>query len=150
NKDEDGNIMTIGEAIMNGKNFAGGAGSNNIRYILLGDPALKLALPKYNVSTDSLHIFTSATTTELTDTISALGKYKLYGSVKDYSGTVKTEFNGKLYITFYDKSTDKIITIPPYPSFNSYEVQNSIVYKGEVKVTNGQFVVEMVIPKDIQ
>jgi len=148
-KDADGQIMTIGEAYVNGKNLSGGATSNNIRYVLLGDPALKLALPTYNVSTDSIMVYNSATTVEATDTISALGKYKLYGSVKDYDDHVITDFNGKLYVTFFDKPTDKNVTIPSYPSYKKYEVQNSIVYKGEANVVNGQFTIEMVIPKDI-
>lgn len=149
NKNEDGQILTIGEAYLNGKNTSGGAHSNNIRYILLGDPALKLALPKYSISTDSLHVFTSEITTQATDTISALGKYVLYGSVKDYTGAVRNMFNGKLFVTFYDKPTDKMINISAFPSYKSYEIQNSIIYKGEVSVINGQFKIEMVIPKDI-
>ncbi len=148
NKNADGSVPTMGEALMKAKNAAGGSTINNFKYVLLGDPALRLALPKLDVSTDSIAEFTSATTTQLTDTISALGNYILYGSVRDYLGMLQADFNGTVSVTIYDKPQENPIS-NIYPSYKKYKTQTSVVYKGQVSVKNGKFSINMVVPKDL-
>lgn len=149
NKNEEGNVMSMGQAMMRAKNASSGSSFNNSAFVLLGDPALKLAIPKLDVTTDSIKIFVSETETESTDTISALGNYILFGSVKDADGNVRSDFNGTVYVTIFDKPQSNPISSSYYPAYTSYTTQNSTVFKGQVSVTDGEFAINMVIPKDL-
>lgn len=145
---EEGEIMTMGEALIKAKNASGGSHTNNLKYVLLGDPALRPAIPRLGVSTDSILVYTSETETKITDTLSALGNYILYGSVKDATGAVRSDFEGTVYVTIYDKPQSNPIS-NFYPSYTEYVTQNSVVYKGQVTVQEGIFSIHMIIPKDL-
>lgn len=145
-KQADGTWRTLGEAIMDGKNNSGGATQNNKKYALLGDPALTLALPKYTVITDSL----LNSDTQLADTIGALGNYILKGSVRDENDMILSGFNGRAYVTIYDKPQEINIQADPMPfGISEYESQTSTIYKGIATVENGRFSINIIIPKDI-
>lgn len=117
---------------------------NNYRkFALLGDPALMPSFPRYNVTTDSIMNGYSETKT---DTIKALGKYSISGSVKDDNGNVMSTFNGRAYITIYDKpGIASTLTGPP----RNFQIQNSIIYKGKATITNGRFAFSFIAPKDL-
>lgn len=145
-KTDGGQWRSLGEAVRDGKNNYFGAGQNNVKYTLLGDPALTLALPMYNVVTDSLMTTTSGDVTA-TDTIKALGNYQLKGSVRDNDGAVMESFNGKVYMTIFDK--EQTTPLEGLPDLTSYKTQNSIVYRGQATVKEGKFSIVFVVPKDI-
>lgn len=144
----DGEIPTMGEALIRAKNSSGGSHTNNLKYVLLGDPALKPAIPRLEVTTDSILVYSSETETSLSDTLSALGNYILFGSVKDAAGMVRSDFDGTVYVTIFDKpQTNPISNF--YPSYTEFVTQNSVVYKGQVSVQEGKFSINMIIPKDL-
>lgn len=147
----DGQILSLGEALMQAKNGSGGSTTNNVKFVILGDPALKPAIPKLEVATDSIKVYIDENQTVLTDTLSALGNYILYGSIKDADGNLQSDFNGTVYVTIFDKPQVNPIFLHNYPSssYKQYITQNSVVYKGQVSVTNGQFSLNMIIPKDL-
>ncbi len=153
NKNEHNRWNSLGEAVMNAKNESVASGSfgqyqNNQKFALLGDPALILALPQYNVRTDSLLILDQEHVTS--DTIKALGRYKLNGSVTDEHNSLMTGFNGKVYVTIFDKPSEiPIVSDPMPPDISEYSSQTSVIYKGIATVTNGQFSLSFVVPKDI-
>jgi len=152
NKNADNQWNSLGEAVMNAKNETMGSGSfgqyqNNQKFALLADPALKLALPQYNVTTDSLLILDEEMNA---DTIMALGRYTLKGSVTDEQNALMTGFNGKVYITIFDKPKEiPIVSDPMPPDISEYSSQTSVIYKGIATVINGQFSLSFVVPKDI-
>jgi len=115
-----------------------GSGSNTRNFILLGDPALSLAYPKYNISTKSI-----------SDTIKALQTVTISGEVTDDGGMVLDNFNGVLTPTIFDKEIISYTlgqeSCTPMP----YKNQTSILYKGEVSVNSGEFSFSFVVPKDI-
>lgn len=135
----------IGEIFMEVKNL-NASNSNNRNFTLLGDPALKLVYPKYDVNTTK---FNGANITTVLDTVKALQKVTIEGYVQDNSGAKLTNFNGTIYPTVFDKS--KAITTlgndggAPF-NFNS---QISKLFKGKVSVNNGDFSFSFVVPKDI-
>jgi len=146
---ENGKWRTLGEALRQGKNAVGGSTQNNVKYTLLGDPALTLALPRYNVETDSLLVNEGAERIP-SDSIKALGNYILKGSVKNEDGVVIDNFNGKVYVTIFDKRQTVELSGPKIPvDIKSFKVQNSIIYKGQATVTSGRFSLSFVVPKDI-
>lgn len=126
-----------------------GPGVNNRNFTLLGDPAVRLAFPQYNIVTDSLNgkLLISAT-----DTLKALSTCKIAGHLTDKYGNNLTTYNGFIYPTVYDKPTN-ITTLSNdgsavSPSF-TFKLQKNILYKGKVSVTNGQFQFKFTVPKDI-
>jgi hypothetical protein len=147
---------TFGEALRVGKNetYATVAAKSPTdlldfrKFSLLGDPALTPNLPaKMNaVVTDSLvENATGLATTQL----SALGEYSLKGSVTDGAGTLDPTFNGRVYVTVYDKLQKvDIVTIEGNQS-RVYQTQNNIVFRGGATVTGGRFSVPFVVPKDL-
>ncbi|MGV3631894.1 MAG: type IX secretion system sortase PorU [Bacteroidota bacterium] len=138
---------TFGEIMTLSKNQANSS-SNKRSFNLIGDPALRLALPQYRIVTDSINSFSP----ELyTDTLPALSKAVIKGHVEDFNGNLITDFNGQINPTIYDKKktiqtlgqNDDSPVIP-------FETQKNILYKGKCSVTNGKFEFSFIVPKDIR
>lgn len=139
--------LTFGEIIRETKNAVGG--NNKRSFTLIGDPALKLALPQMQVVTDSINGLDPAL--EI-DTIQALSKVTIKGHVEDNSGALMTAFNGTLYPSVYDKpkaqltlSNDGASESPELEFFT----QTNKVYNGKASVVNGEFEFTFIVPKDI-
>ncbi|MCW3104635.1 MAG: hypothetical protein JWO09_3075 [Bacteroidetes bacterium] len=145
-----GKMPRLGDLYAYIKNQLGGNSVNSRNFTLLGDPALTLSYPKYNVSTDSIN--TIPVTASSTDTIKALSLVTVSGFVRSKSGAVLTNYNGVLYPTVYDKAqsittlaNDGTVLSPPY----TFKLQKNVLYKGKVSVTNGYYKYSFVVPKDI-
>ena len=115
-----------------------GSGTNNRNFTLLGDPALQLAYPEYNVVTSLVD-----------DTIKALQEVFIEGYIEDNYGQKVNNFNGEVFVTVFDKEIVRTTlgqqSCEPMP----YRDQNSIIYKGSASVTNGNFSLSFIVPKDI-
>ncbi len=141
-----GNWRTLGEALTEAKNRY--STDNNHKYVVLGDPALKMAMPVHNVVTEKLKMIDGENTLD-TDTIKALGKYILTGFIKDNNGNVLTNFNGPIYVTVFDKKR-KVQTVNPDEDVTpSFMLQTNVVAKVKGTVTNGAFSATFIAPKDI-
>lgn len=150
-KDDNGNWRTIGEALREAKNIYPSV--NAKKYVILGDPALQMAMPVYKVKTSKLVLANNGLNVE-TDTIKALGKYLLSGTINDDNGNVVTDFNGPVYVTIYDK-VKKIQVVNPAQNDGGaistpyFDLQTNIVAKVKGTVVNGEFTTSFVAPKDI-
>jgi hypothetical protein len=145
-----GKWNTFGDASREGKNVTyvisppnQGLIANCHKFSFLGDPALTPDFPEHFVALENIK---DGTTLENTDTIRALGKYEVSGSVRDISGTLLSGFNGTVYVSLYDKAR-MITTITG--ANKTYKMRDNIVYKGKATVTNGQFTFTFIAPKDI-
>ena len=118
--------------------------ANYRKFVLLGDPALTPDFPKYNISIDSI---SDGSTFEHVDTIKALGKYVITGSVRGYDSTIMSDFNGTVYISFFDKPRN--ITDQTYWGQRTFQEQDNLIYKGKGTVINGVFRFTFITPKDI-
>ena len=149
---ENGKFPTLGDSYRLSKNLRYASGmsestaANFRKFTLLGDPALPLSFPKYDVFTDSVN---GISTLIKQDTLKALNKYTIIGHVADKQGNLLTEFNGLVYPSIFDKAK-KVSTIQnnSEPIVNFY-VQNNTIYKGKTTVKNGKFTFTFVVPKDI-
>jgi hypothetical protein len=146
-RDADNQPLTFGEIMRRTKNTSSPT-DNRRSFNLIGDPALKIALPMWRVVTDSInHLDPSLTV----DTIRALSKMNVKGHIEDYNGNVLTSFNGVLSPTIFDKERENH-TLQNDP-VNSPEIdfltQNSALYKGKASVVNGYFSFDCIVPKDI-
>ena len=116
-----------------------GSGSNTRNFILLGDPAISLSYPKYNITTSSIP-----------DTIKALQEVTINGEVRDDNGNILTNFNGVVFPTVYDKEIISVTLGQESCSPMPFRNQNNIIYKGTASVISGQFSFSFVVPKDIE
>ena len=112
--------------------------SNTRKFSLLGDPALTLAYPKYDVIT-----------TSAPDTIKALSKVTITGFVADENGVKQDNFNGIIYPTVFDSPlTITTLNNEGWGPF-IFDLQRNIVFKGRASVKNGEFSFTFVAPYDI-
>lgn len=116
-------------------------------FVLLGDPALKMAYPELEVKTIDVLISDQETSA---DTIRALDKITITGEIVDFAGNRDESFNGFVLPTLFDKPT-KYTTIgndnSSYPM--EYSCQDKTIWEGKASVTNGIFSFEFIVSKDI-
>ena len=142
----DNSPLTFGEIMMRTKNEA--LQSDNKRsFTLIGDPALKIALPTLLVKTDSIN---GKNPNIEIDTLNALSTVRIKGHVEDHLGSIQTNFNGILIPSIFDK-VKKMKTLGQDPDSQEieFDLQRNIVYKGKSSVVNGYFDFSFVVPKDI-
>jgi len=145
-RDNDSLPRRFGEIIKESKN--GVAGSNNKRsFTLIGDPALRIAMPRMKIVTDSINGFSPSVTI---DTLMALSKVTIKGHLEDFNSNTLTSFNGIVYPTIYDKPKQQITLQNNIASpLRTFDVQTSKLYRGKASVINGYFEFTFVVPKDI-
>lgn len=143
---KDGNYLRMGD-IMRLTKVASGTGSNILKFILLGDPALKLNMPDYQLNITSVE---NTLTGEITDTIKALSKVTIKGNITDENNQLLSNFNGLVYPSIYDKPSD-VTTLGNDGGSATYtfKLQKNILYKGKADVVDGKFEFSFIVPKDI-
>ncbi len=130
----------IGEALFQAKQGDYQAYSF-IKYNYLGDPTVRLGMPKYAAAIDSLN----GQSLVQTRYIRALDKVDVEGTVLHPNGTLWNNLSSTGLVTIYD--SDKPVYVPLWN--RTYLFQGSILFRGQVSITDGKFTAETVIPKDI-
>lgn len=150
NLDEEGRYPTLGRALIEAKNNTTlPSSANNQKFVVLGDPALRPAIPLNQVRTDSLFFLHPDGSLTPVDTIKALGRYVLQGSVTSPDGSVLSDFDGSVDVSIFDKRTT-LQTVNTHPRTTpTYELQTNLVAKVKGEVENGNFRVTFIAPKDI-
>ncbi|MDF9829953.1 type IX secretion system sortase PorU [Parabacteroides sp. PF5-6] len=143
----DGRRLTLGEVLQRTKASLYND-SNKLNFILIGDPALRLAYPDYEIEVTAVN---GQPATEMA-TLQALDRVTVEGQIKDYTGNRMTGFNGMVYPTVLD-SQDSITTL-----LNNEECKDgpftyvdypSTLFVGNDKVEDGRFSFSFTVPKDI-
>lgn len=142
-----GEMPRLGDAVRLTKVISPiGSNYNNRKFALLGDPALKLAYPKYQVQTTHINDVDISLSP---DTLNALNKVKISGKVVDKNNNLMN-INGFVYPTVYDKiSNVSTLDNNNIGSTKDFKNRTSILYKGIASVSNGVFDFEFMVPKDI-
>lgn len=134
---QNGEMPRLGDIFKETK-ILSGTNANNRNFSLLGDPALKLAYPRYKIQTTSIQ-----------DTLNALMEVTINGEIQNEDSVRLYDFNGIVYPTVFDKeivaTTLGQQSCTPMP----YRIQKSVIYKGKATVENGLFSFSFVVPKDI-
>jgi hypothetical protein len=108
-------------------------------FVLLGDPSMQMAYPKFK-----------AITTQIPDTIRALEMVTIHGEVRTPQGTHASDYNGVIYPIIYDKKAVlQTLGNDPGSSVTEFELRNRIIYRGAASVTNGTFEFSFIVPRDI-
>jgi hypothetical protein len=139
-RDSAGDFSRLGDAMYRTKQIL--YGTNDIKYHLFADPAMRLALPKQIARVDSIN----GSSLEVTVDVPTLGTMSVEGQITDPDGSVRTDFNGKALLELYDSK--QRVFVPEWGLF-FYEVNGSVLYRGEISVTGGRFSGVAPIPKDV-
>lgn len=145
----DGKRLSIGENFSAAKNtLTGGTRDNSRKFVLIGDPSMKLALPKVNITTTFINDHDILDGQP--DTLRSLEQVTIEGEILDLNGNLMEDFNGSVYPTIYDKP-DTIYTLgqDPNAAIRPFELQKNILFKGKASVKEGLFKFTFVMPKDI-
>lgn len=149
-KQPSGRYLSLGEAVKRSKNYTYQTMSdaiNNRKFTLIGDPALVLGFPEHHVVTTSIN---GIDVSQFTDTLRALNKYTIGGEIQDRSGGAKADFNGTVFITFYDKEQERSTRANDAGSKKAaFLQQQNVLFKGKAEVSKGRFAFSFIVPKDI-
>lgn len=146
-QNEEGEHYRIGDVVRLAKTDQNN-GTNIKNFVLLGDPAMQLAYPEYQVETTIIN--GRDVSLPGTDTLTAMSYVSVGGIVTDHTGDTMHSFNGYLYPTVYDKDV-KMYTLGndagSLPAF-FYELGPKL-YAGRVSVANGLFSFSFFMPQNL-
>lgn len=126
--------------------------SQNRLVHFIGDPAMKLAIPRPSIRLTQIN---DVSISESTDVLQALGRVKLSGEVVDLNGNVITNYNGVLTATVFDKEIERQTLANDNTADSNgiiildFTTLGEIIFKGQATVQNGAFEFNFVVPRDI-
>ncbi|MEM6338227.1 MAG: type IX secretion system sortase PorU, partial [Bacteroidota bacterium] len=149
-RDEQGLPRRLGDVMRITKNSNRGLQGNNRKFNLLGDPTMRLGLPRQSVDVTRVGgIDVNARTAPL----QALGRVEIEGEVRGFDGMLDVGYNGVAELSVFDAAREVPVEVDgggrtTLPG-NAYDVQNDLIYQGKVRVEAGRFKTSFVVPKDI-
>lgn len=131
---------------------------NKHRFALMGDPAMRVPLPHYEVRVDS---FDGVDVSSLEDAseypvVTGLSKVKVSGSILGTDGQVATDFNGTVVPTLYDAeivvTTNGHVTDTQHPDGKSisYNDRKNRLFSGMFPVKAGKWEAVLLLPEEIE
>ncbi len=151
-KKVEGHYLTIGEIMRISKNSISTNATriqNARKFSIIGDPAMKLAIPEYQVIATEMN--GKPYIGEVVDTIRALEKVTVKGYIGGANGQIISNFNGELQSTVFDKvQVAKTRGNDEESSEREFDIQNRVIFKGNATIENGEFEFSFVVPQDIR
>lgn len=144
-RDQNFKALTFGEILRRTKNMVN-SDVNKHSFTLIGDPALRLALPDLKIIIDSVN---GNDISKNQDTIKALSKSRIVGHLENQIGD-KLKLNGEVSVRVFDKAkTNNTLGQDLKSPVIPYQTQTNILFKGRSVVSNGIFEINFITPKDI-
>lgn len=154
-RDESGQYMRLGDMLRASKNALLGASKagamTKLRYVFLGDPAMRLAVPDNNIVLESIN--GESVDPEKQVTIMANQRVTLTGTLYDQQGNTMDDFNGILSATIYDAETS--VTTLGLNVDNTkgkaitFDKKGDKLFSGRGSVVNGHFTLGIAMPSEI-
>lgn len=143
---KNGYRLTLGE-IMKQTKLDLGTQINKLNFLLIGDPAMKLAYPEYRMRVTAIN-------GQPVDgdplTFQALGRVTVEGEVLRPDGQLATDFSGILNPTVMDsRTTVKTLDNNRTGNIFTYEDYLNTLFIGNDSVRQGKFSFTFTVPKDI-
>ncbi|SFU31111.1 Por secretion system C-terminal sorting domain-containing protein [Pustulibacterium marinum] len=129
--------------------LASGAQKRLIHFI--GDPALKLAIPKPKINLTHIN---DIPVSQSVDTLKALSTVKLSGNITNANDVLLNEYNGTVFATVYDKNIERTtlgndgVQVDNTLVTMDFETLGEVLFRGKATVTNGEFEFNFVVPRD--
>ncbi|OYU79546.1 MAG: peptidase C25 [Flavobacterium sp. BFFFF1] len=130
-------------------------GSNPLMVFYIGDPAVRLAIPKPKIVLTKVN---GMPITGTVDDFKALSNIRIAGEVRDENGNnILSDYNGDLAVNVFDKPisiqtlgndgvTDNSGNVIKMNFINLGET----IFRGNASVTNGNFEFSFIVPRDIR
>ncbi len=140
----------MGDIYRESKNGITSADDNKLRFSFIGNPAMRFPVPPNEVRLDSINHVKVSVNPENYPVLTACSKVDLAGVITNPEGEVDKTFSGTLDILLYDAMTvietlgngsDGVVT--------SYNDRNTLLYRGSVKIKDGKWTANIIIPSEI-
>jgi len=155
--DSEGKPRRLGDIYRRTKNTSQGAGFNARKFILLGDPAMRIGLPAQDVQISEINGTDFSANPDTVLNIRALDQVTLNANISSTeSGQLLSSFNGEAEVVVFD--SERIVSLPDrewvvdgrcFLEDCNYNVETDVLFRGRTSVTNGQFSSTFIIPRDI-
>lgn len=114
---------------------------NDAKYVLMADPTMRAQLPRFRSHVDSISGLSG-------DTMRALSRIKIYGSVIRPDSSLWSDYNGRIIIKIYD--VDRQITLRDECDItHTFRLNGGIIFSGTQAIRDGKWTVEFIVPRDI-
>jgi hypothetical protein len=141
-RNADGSPVRIGDAMLSVKQIF--FSTNDSKFHILGDPTVKLAMPRYRAVIDSINGVRADSLVQL----KAFGKVTIKGSVLKSNSVPWDGYSGLALMTVFD--SQKELSIPDENNYVfNFTLPGGTIYKGESSITDGHFAATFYVPKDI-
>ena len=146
------NLDSMAEALRKSKEEYG---KNTLMVFYIGDPALKLAIPKPKIVLTKINDVPVGPNAE---DLKALSVIKLTGEVRDETGnSILSNYDGDLAVNIFDKPIDRTTLGNDGQSDSNnnlitmnFKVLGETIFRGNASVKNGIFEFTFVVPRDIR
>ena len=154
-RDADGNAMRFGDIVREAKSNLLNYNSQtnptnniNIRFIFMGDPAMRFPMPQKDIAVTKVNGVTVGHSDDIE--LHAMSMVTLEGEVRNANGTLDSGFNGTLWVRFYDQKTKIVVKFSSNNSTRNVYYHKDVLYQGQVSVNAGKFNLSFQVPKDIK
>ncbi|MBI5216108.1 MAG: type IX secretion system sortase PorU [Ignavibacteriae bacterium] len=119
-------------------------GVNDRKYVLLGDPAVRIAIPRLLASIDSINGVPSSQTAQL----QALSNSSLRATVRDTTKSIINIYDGTAQVVVFDAERTVRIVQEGFEPLD-YKTDGNVIFRGEAKIDSGKLTTQFIVPKDI-
>lgn len=148
---------SLGEAVRVAKNLSNQSNAqtsgdplNSRKFVLLGDPALQLALPELPIQITQIKEKNTGQIIPFTDSLLTLQTYEISGQINQPNGTIASDYNGVVTVQLYDQPQTVFTLGNSLESPRTgYSTEKTILFNGKASVNNGTFKILFKVPTDI-
>lgn len=143
-----GQHYTLGE-VMRETKVSLGNDANKLCFLLVGDPALRLAYPEHQLKITEIN-GSSVDNLDEPIQLKALSKVTVKGEVQSYAGTHLSNFNGLANLRVLDSQVE-MTTLDNNDTGNTFTYTDypNTIYLGADSCRDGEFTFTFTVPKDI-
>lgn len=151
-RDAKGNYMTLGDIHRDGMNNI--ANSTRLRYVVMGDPALRPAIPNNKVIVSKIDkVNLPYSDSDEPPTLMARQQTVIEGYVATPAGELIADFNGSVVATIFD-AEESYTTNGNGPADSpgeqvTYDQQGARLFMGTALVNNGRFSLQVEMPAEV-